>query len=78
MRSPLRHSGTGKRASENTPVETILVPEPPYARFAPHPLLQFVNRTGRLTFDAMLLIVFAPVIAVWWLNEKRHKRSSRN
>lgn len=39
---------------------------------------QTLNRAGRLTFDALLLIVFAPVIAVWWLNEKRRKRLSRD
>ena len=36
--------------------------------------LQALNRAGRITFDALLLIVFAPVIAIWWLNEKRRKR----
>ena len=41
-------------------------------------VLQALNRAGRLTFDALLLVVFAPVIAVWWLNEKRRKRLSRD
>ena len=41
-------------------------------------VLQALNRAGRLTFDALLLIVFAPVIAVWWLNEKRRRRLTRD
>lgn len=41
-------------------------------------VLHALNRAGRLTFDALLLIVFAPVIAIWWLNEKRRRRLSRD
>ncbi len=78
LRAPQRHTGTSKRESENAPVETSIAPEPQYISVTPHPLLQIFSRAGRLTFDAMLLIVFAPVIAIWWLNEKRHKRPSRN
>ena len=78
-RFPQRLSDTVNSAPDSvpistTPAETIAAPAPQSPGFAPRPLLRILNRTGRLTFDAMLLIVFAPVIAVWWLNEKRHKR----
>ena len=41
-------------------------------------VLQALNRAGRLTFDALLLFIFAPVIAVWWLNEKQRRRLTRD
>lgn len=73
LRSPQRHTGTSKREPGNAPVETSFAPEP-RAHLRQRPLMQIFSRAGRLTFDAILLIVFAPVIAIWWLNEKRHKR----
>lgn len=39
--------------------------------------LQVVARAGRLTWDATLLLVFSPVIAVWWLLERRHRKGGR-
>lgn len=39
--------------------------------------LQAVVRAGRLTWDATLLLVFSPVIAVWWLLERRHRKGGR-
>ena len=36
--------------------------------------LQILNRAWRLTFDALMLFIFAPVIAIWWLNKRRNKR----
>jgi hypothetical protein len=61
-------------SADLAPVEAKRLPAPPPLFFETHPLLQVLNRAGRLTFDALLLIVFAPVIAIWWLSEKRHKR----
>jgi hypothetical protein len=57
-----------------TPIEPVARSQEPTAQTMRAKVLQGLSRTGRLTFDALLLIVFAPVIAVWWLNEKRHKR----
>ena len=66
--------GTNIPSADRAPVEAKRPPaSPPFVSEA-NPSLQVLNRAGRLTFDAMLLIVFAPVIAIWWLNERRHKR----
>lgn len=43
----------------------------------PRSALQVVARAGRLTWDATLLLVFSPVIAVWWLLERRHRKGGR-
>ena len=56
------------------PIEPVTITHERPTQNAQVTVLQALNRAGRLTFDAMLLIVFAPVIALWWLNEKRHKR----
>lgn len=59
--------------SDSAAVETNLKHSMQNTDLAQRPLIHILNRTGRLTFDALLLIVFAPVIAIWWLNEKRRK-----
>jgi hypothetical protein len=37
-------------------------------------VLRVVARAGRLTWDATLILIFSPVIAVWWLLERRHRK----
>lgn len=34
-----------------------------------------VDRTARLSMDAVLLLVFSPVIAVWWLVERHNRKA---
>jgi hypothetical protein len=37
--------------------------------------VRMVDRTARLTMDAVLLLVFSPVIAIWWLLERRNRKA---
>jgi len=32
------------------------------------------DRACRLLLDAILILVFSPVIAIWWLAERRHRK----
>ena len=32
------------------------------------------NRAARLGCDAVIILLFSPVIAIWWLLERRHRR----
>jgi len=32
------------------------------------------DRTCRLFLDAILILVFSPVIAIWWLAERKHRK----
>jgi len=40
-------------------------------------VLQTLARATRLTADATLILLFSPVIAVWWLLERRHRKGGR-
>ncbi len=75
---------THETAAQEAPVQDITPIEPATGsqelanQTTQASVLHALNRAGRLTFDALLLFIFAPVIAVWWLNEKRRKRLSRD
>jgi len=36
--------------------------------------LHVADRACRLFLDAILILVFSPVIAVWWLAERKHRK----
>ncbi len=61
-----------------TPIEPVTGDHGLQDRTTQASVRQVLNRAGRLTFDAMLLVVFAPVIAIWWINEKRRRRLTRD
>lgn len=53
------------------------LPKPIEAPAAQSPLsaaLEFGERALRLTMDGVLIVVFSPVIAAWWMLERRHKK----
>ncbi len=77
--------GPGGAAKPKTKTENVRRTGEPVAAGAaimPVGVLNAVSRalirTGRLSMDAILLIVFAPVIAIWLLGEKWQRRKMRS
>lgn len=62
--------------------ETRQKPEAAALALTPRPAtniaVRALNRTARLTMDAVMITVFSPVILVWWLGEKWPKRPPRS
>ena len=67
----------GSSASASKPVAPLTAPQ----RTAQDKLraaLGLLDRGARLTMDAVIILVFSPVIGIWWLMERRrHRKSSR-
>lgn len=60
---------------ETTPADTK--PLPRTSASVTQSALQLATRAARLTADATLILLFSPVIAVWWLLERRHRKGGR-
>lgn len=69
------HVARAKEEQPTTPVQLAVAPsiEAPQKPGLPLSALRLVARAGRLTWDATLILIFSPVIAVWWLLERRHR-----
>lgn len=52
---------------------TRIVAAPPRNRI--ESVAVFVRRTVQLSMDALILIVFSPVITGWWMVERRRRRT---
>jgi hypothetical protein len=85
--SPLRSESAADAKSSQTPAHAAQSSGPPVAvnlfrpiepagkRTGAEAALNVATRATRLTLDAMLILVFSPVIAGWWMLERRHKKN---
>lgn len=69
-RTPAVSSAREPLASHELP-KPFATPEPQSRISA---ALELGERALRLTMDGILIVVFSPVIAAWWMLERRHKK----
>ena len=64
-------------ASASKPVVPLSAPQST-AQDKLQAALGLLDRGVRLTMDAVIILVFSPVIGIWWLMERRRHRKGSN